>query len=136
VARTYAIAAVRPVRLADGKTWSDHQAFWSAGYPAVLVVQDLEQRNPANHTTGDTVARFAWPYYVGAVKALLGAVALEAGMMGSAGTGDRVVPAHRVQDATHVHVTRSLERGQSQSVVTMGAARSSASVHTATVACR
>jgi hypothetical protein len=77
---TYGITGVRPKLFADSNTWSDHHAFWKAGYPAVMVVQDFEQFDPRNHSVQDTVSHFVWPYYVGAAKMLLGTVASEAGL--------------------------------------------------------
>lgn len=81
VVTTYSISGVQPTILADGKDWSDQQLFWETGYPAIMVVQDLEQMNPRNHTAEDTVSHFVWSYYVGAAKALLGTVAREAGSL-------------------------------------------------------
>lgn len=81
VASAYSIPGVGPVLIADGKAWSDHESFWSAGYPAIMVVQDLEHRNPLNHTPADTVSPFDWSYYVGVAQAPLGTVACKAGLV-------------------------------------------------------
>ena len=81
VASTYAITGAKPTLFADGNYWSDHQPFWDHGYPAIMVVQDFDQFDPRNHTPEDTVSHFVWPYYVGATKVLLGAVASEAGLV-------------------------------------------------------
>lgn len=86
VASTYSISGAKPTLFADGKTWSDHQDFWNAGYPAIMMVQDLSQEDPRHHTTEDTVSRFVWSYYVGAAKVLLGAVASEAGLVSASPT--------------------------------------------------
>lgn len=75
VARTYAISGVEPTLMPDGNPASDHAAFWEAGYPAIMIVQDFAQFDSRRHTTEDTISHFVWPYYVGAVRVLLGTVA-------------------------------------------------------------
>lgn len=37
-----------------GVGWSDHWAFWQAGYPAVMITGTALFRNPHYHTPGDT----------------------------------------------------------------------------------
>ena len=37
-----------------GIGWSDHWAFWQAGYPALMVTDTAPFRNPFYHTAGDT----------------------------------------------------------------------------------
>jgi len=37
-----------------GVGWSDHWAFWQAGYPAVMVTDTAPFRNPNYHSPGDT----------------------------------------------------------------------------------
>ena len=37
-----------------GIGWSDHWAFWQAGYPALMVTDTAPFRNPHYHTDGDT----------------------------------------------------------------------------------
>lgn len=80
-AQDYGIPAIVPVILQDGNNWSDHEAFWRAGYPAVFVVQDLAQFDPLNHSPGDAAAYLNWPYYVGVAKMLAGATAQEARLL-------------------------------------------------------
>lgn len=79
-AAAYVVPWVTPKIISEGSMASDHASFWGAGYPAVMVVQDLTQRNPLNHTAADRIAEFNWPYYVGAAKILVGGVASEAGL--------------------------------------------------------
>jgi Zn-dependent M28 family amino/carboxypeptidase len=40
-----------------GVGWSDHEAFWAAGYPAVMITDTAPFRNPYYHTRGDTPDR-------------------------------------------------------------------------------
>ncbi len=37
-----------------GVGWSDHEAFWAAGIPAVMITDTAPFRNPYYHTRGDT----------------------------------------------------------------------------------
>ena len=37
-----------------GVGWSDHEAFWAAGYQAVMITDTAPFRNPYYHTRGDT----------------------------------------------------------------------------------
>ena len=40
-----------------GVGWSDHEAFWAAGIPAVMITDTAPFRNPYYHTRGDTPDR-------------------------------------------------------------------------------
>jgi Zn-dependent M28 family amino/carboxypeptidase len=40
-----------------GVGWSDHEAFWAAGVPAVMITDTAPFRNPHYHTGGDTPDR-------------------------------------------------------------------------------
>jgi hypothetical protein len=40
-----------------GVGWSDHEAFWAAGYQAVMITDTAPFRNPYYHTRGDTPDR-------------------------------------------------------------------------------
>jgi peptidase M28-like protein len=40
-----------------GIGWSDHEAFWAAGFPAVMITDTAPFRNPYYHTRGDTPDR-------------------------------------------------------------------------------
>ncbi|MDQ3996328.1 MAG: M28 family peptidase [Gemmatimonadota bacterium] len=40
-----------------GVGWSDHEAFWAAGVPAVMITDTAPFRNPHYHTRGDTPDR-------------------------------------------------------------------------------
>ena len=40
-----------------GVGWSDHEAFWAAGFPAVMITDTAPFRNPYYHTRGDTPDR-------------------------------------------------------------------------------
>ncbi|MGE0384352.1 MAG: M28 family peptidase [Gammaproteobacteria bacterium] len=41
-------------RWVPGVSWSDHAAFWNAGYPAIMVTDTAFYRNPHYHTANDT----------------------------------------------------------------------------------
>jgi Peptidase family M28 len=45
--------AAAPASL-PGVGWSDHEAFWAAGFPAVMITDTAPFRNPYYHTRGDT----------------------------------------------------------------------------------
>jgi Zn-dependent M28 family amino/carboxypeptidase len=47
--RVASVPAARP-----GIGWSDHWAFWQAGYPAIMVTDTAPFRYPWYHTAGDT----------------------------------------------------------------------------------
>jgi hypothetical protein len=40
-----------------GVGWSDHEAFWAAGIPAIMITDTAPFRNPYYHTRGDTPDR-------------------------------------------------------------------------------
>ena len=40
-------------RMIRGIDWSDHSSFWEAGYPAIMVTNTAEFRNPNYHTPWD-----------------------------------------------------------------------------------
>lgn len=47
-----------------GATYSDHASFWSAGYGAVLMIEEFSgDGNPYYHTSNDRVLFFDVPYY-------------------------------------------------------------------------
>jgi hypothetical protein len=47
-----------------GETYSDHASFWSAGYGAVLVIEEFAgDGNPNYHTPNDRVQYFDVPYF-------------------------------------------------------------------------
>ena len=48
---------------------------------SIMLVQDLNQIDPAYHSADDRISNFSWPYYVGASKGLLGMVATRAGFV-------------------------------------------------------
>lgn len=43
-----------PPRRKPGIGWSDHWAFWQAGYPAIMVTATAPFRNPNYHEATDT----------------------------------------------------------------------------------
>ncbi|MBN1676986.1 MAG: M20/M25/M40 family metallo-hydrolase [Candidatus Thermoplasmatota archaeon] len=56
-------------------TYSDHASFWYAGYPAVLVVEELSESgrpiNPHYHSSDDTVERLSEPQMENLTRCLL-----------------------------------------------------------------
>lgn len=62
-------------------TYSDHASFWSAGYPAVLVVEELSESgrpiNPYYHSSDDTVEKLSGSQMESLTRCLLaGALAI------------------------------------------------------------
>jgi len=58
-----------------GTTASDHAAFWSNGYGAILLIEDFQDFNAYYHTTNDLVAHFNQPYYLKLSMAAFGTLA-------------------------------------------------------------
>src|SRR5690606_19023520 len=47
-----------------GATYSDHASFWSAGYGAVLMIEEFSSDgNPYYHTPNDRIQHFDVPYF-------------------------------------------------------------------------
>lgn len=68
----YRITGIRARIMADGLAWSDHSAFWSAGYGAAWVIEDRRAvSNPFWHTRHDTMSNLSWNYLLSVTKALL-----------------------------------------------------------------
>lgn len=56
--------AIDLLRTEPGALYSDHASFWSAGYGAVLVIEEFtNDGNPQYHTINDRVQYFDVPYY-------------------------------------------------------------------------
>ncbi len=58
-------------------TYSDHSSFWSAGYPSVLVIEEMEPLelmplNPNYHTSGDTLSTLSMDQVKAVSQALAG----------------------------------------------------------------
>jgi hypothetical protein len=77
VVGTYGLSgSLTPIIDQDGITASDHAAFWSRGYPAVLAIEDdQDDFNAFYHTTNDLRANLNMGYFTNYVKASLGTVA-------------------------------------------------------------
>lgn len=59
-----------------GETYSDHASFWSAGYGAVLVIEEFAgDGNPGYHTPNDRVQNFDVPYFEKLAKLSIGSAA-------------------------------------------------------------
>ncbi|MDX1702091.1 MAG: M20/M25/M40 family metallo-hydrolase, partial [Melioribacteraceae bacterium] len=58
-----------------GSTYSDHAAFWSYNYGAILVIEDGSDFNNYYHTTNDKVQYFNQPYFLMMSKASIGTIA-------------------------------------------------------------
>lgn len=59
-----------------GATYSDHASFWSAGYGAVLMIEEFTgDGNPYYHTPNDRVQYFDVPYYEKMAKLSIGSLA-------------------------------------------------------------
>jgi len=59
-------------------TYSDHSSFWSAGYPSMLVIEELSDAyvpvNPYYHTSSDVASTLSEDQMVAVTQALLGGV--------------------------------------------------------------
>lgn len=59
-----------------GATYSDHASFWSAGYGAVLMIEEFTgDPNPFYHTVNDRVEHFDVPYFEKLAKLSIGSMA-------------------------------------------------------------
>ena len=57
-----------------GAGWSDHWAFWQAGYPAIMVTDTALFRNPHYHTDSDTPQTLDYGRMAAVVEGLVGVV--------------------------------------------------------------
>lgn len=107
----YQIPGIRARVMADGRGWSDHASFWSAGFGACWVVEDSrEGTNPTWHTRYDRLGQFDWPYYLSVTKALLATGAHLARVQTRAARRSLQFP--RVHSRCSVHGTRRLAPGR------------------------
>ena len=60
-----------PMILQDGKSFSDHAAFWEYGFPAVLAIEDWTDHTPHYHKTSDRLETLTMSYYTEFVKAAI-----------------------------------------------------------------
>ncbi len=58
-----------------GSTYSDHAAFWTYNYGAILLIEDGSDFNSYYHTTNDKVQYFNQPYYLMMSRASIGTIA-------------------------------------------------------------
>jgi hypothetical protein len=65
--------AAAPASL-PGVEWSDHEAFWGAGFPAVMITDTAPFRNPYYHTRGDTPDTIDYPRTARVVDGLVAVV--------------------------------------------------------------
>lgn len=64
------------LRTDPGATYSDHASFWSAGYGAVLMIEEFgADGNPGYHTPNDRINLFDVPYYEKMAKLSIGSLA-------------------------------------------------------------
>lgn len=59
----------------DGLTASDHSSFWEVGIPAALVVEPLDDRNPAYHSPDDKPDQLDQRFYTEVIRASIAAFA-------------------------------------------------------------
>jgi Zn-dependent M28 family amino/carboxypeptidase len=57
-----------------GVTWSDHWAFWKAGYPALMITDTAPYRYPYYHTQEDTPDKVDYPRLSQVTRALFKAI--------------------------------------------------------------
>lgn len=64
------------LRTTPGEVYSDHASFWSAGYGAVLMIEEFTgDGNPYYHTPNDRVQHFDVPYFEKMAKLSIGSLA-------------------------------------------------------------
>ena len=77
---TYNITGFQPKIQESGDNLDDHGAFWNAGFPAVMLIEDdLTQVNPNWELLSDRVSTFNWPFYVQLTKSLVATASVLAG---------------------------------------------------------
>ena len=60
--------------LVPGVGWSDHWAFWQAGYPALMVTDTAPFRYPHYHLPSDTPDKLDYEDFARVVSGLIGMV--------------------------------------------------------------
>ncbi len=55
-----------------GSTYSDHAAFWTKNYGAILLIEDNNDFNAYYHTVNDLIQYFNVPYFVKSAKLAIG----------------------------------------------------------------
>ena len=58
-------------RITRGVHWSDHWAFWQAGYSAIMITDTAFFRNPHYHLPSDTMDTLDYTFMSELVKSLL-----------------------------------------------------------------
>lgn len=71
---------LHPVLAENPSGLSDHGAFWNAGYPAILVIEDFQDFTPYYHTAGDRLDTLNMAYFTEMTRASVGTVAHLAGL--------------------------------------------------------
>jgi hypothetical protein len=65
------------IRTYNSTSSSDHSPFWSVGYPALLIIEDMgEDFNPFYHSTGDLLSRLNPAYYHNISRLAIGSLAI------------------------------------------------------------
>jgi uncharacterized repeat protein (TIGR01451 family) len=59
---TYGISLVPQTITSGAATSSDHARFWNQGYPAMLIIEDLQDFDQYYHSTNDTLDKLDLPY--------------------------------------------------------------------------
>lgn len=57
-----------------GVGWSDHWAFWQAGFPALMVTDTAPYRYPHYHTPSDTPDKLTYPSFARVTNGLIGMI--------------------------------------------------------------
>lgn len=82
VVLAYGISGITPTVQESGDNLDDHGAFWNAGYPAVMLIEeDVAQVNPNWEQLTDRVSTFNWQYYVQNARSFLAISAHLAGFI-------------------------------------------------------
>ncbi len=71
---TYTIG-ISVINKNPGSTYSDHAAFWTRNYGAILLIEDNNDFNAYYHTVNDQLQYFNVPYYLKSAKLAIGTFA-------------------------------------------------------------
>jgi hypothetical protein len=74
VVETYQLD-LEPEIVSSGISASDHASYWNYGFPAILVIEDLDDFNPYYHTPEDRSEQLDLSYFTSMVKASLATLA-------------------------------------------------------------
>lgn len=72
----WGLALTPEIKTSNSSGGSDHSPFWSAGYPAILLIEDFQDFTPFYHTTNDLLATLRPSYVLDNARLAIGSLAL------------------------------------------------------------